>query len=204
MLQLKVCGMRDENNLSQLIDLQPDFIGLIFHEKSPRNISDSIDIDIQKNIILTGVFVEESESFIMQKVREYDLKAIQLHGYESPNFCEKLKDKGLLIIKAFNIHDSFDFETVEPYKGLCDYFLFDAFGKKAGGNGTTFKWKLLNDYKGDTPFFLSGGIDENMAKSIRKIKHPQFIGADINSKFESAYGYKDIKKVKQFSDELRS
>ena len=130
MLQLKVCGMRDENNLSHLIDLQPNFIGLIFHEKSPRNIFEPIEIDIPENIILTGVFVEESESFIMQKVREYGLKAIQLHGYESPSFCEKLKDKKLIIIKAFNIHEAFDFSTTEPYNGLCDYFLFDAFGKK--------------------------------------------------------------------------
>lgn len=204
MLLLKVCGMRDENNLSDLIEIQPDFIGLIFHEKSPRNVTENLKINLPEHIKLTGVFVEKSEAFILQKVSEYNLKAIQLHGYESPNFCKKLQNKGLIIMKAFNIHNAFDFNNTIPYEGLCDYFLFDAFGKKAGGNGTTFKWKLLNDYKGSTPFFLSGGIDESMAKSIKKLKHSQFIGADINSKFESAYAYKNIKKVKQFSDELRS
>lgn len=204
MLQLKVCGMRDEKNLSELIKIEPDFIGLIFHEKSPRNITKSIDINLPKNIILTGVFVEESEAFIMQKVKEFNLKSIQLHGYESPSFCAKLKDKGLTIIKAFNIHEAFDFKTTEPYNVFCDYFLFDAFGKKSGGNGTTFRWKLLNNYNGEVPFFLSGGIDKTMALSIKKISHPKFIGVDINSKFESAYGYKNIKKVKKFSDELRS
>lgn len=204
MLLLKVCGMRDEKNLSDLIKLDPDFIGIIFHEKSPRNITENIKIDFPENIKLTGVFVEESESFIMSKVEKYNLKAVQLHGYESPDFCKKLQNKGLIIMKAFNIHDAFEFKNTTPYEGICDYFLFDAFGEKAGGNGTTFKWKLLNNYKGPTSFFLSGGIDENMAKSIKKINHPQFIGADINSKFESAYAYKNIKKVKQFSDELRS
>ncbi|MBL4668701.1 MAG: phosphoribosylanthranilate isomerase [Flavobacteriales bacterium] len=203
MLLLKVCGMSDEKNISDLIKIQPDFIGLIFHEKSPRNVTKIIDVNCPENINLTGVFVEESENFIMKKVSEYNLMAIQLHGYESPKFCKKMQEKGLIIIKAFNIHEAFDFKNTEPYEGLCDYFLFDAFGKKAGGNGTTFKWEMLNDYKGSTPFFLSGGIDDSMGKSIKKNKHPQFIGADINSKFESAYAYKNIKKVKQFSDELR-
>jgi len=201
---LKVCGMRNEKNLSDLIKIQPDFIGLIFHEKSPRNVLENIEIDFHENIIPTGVFVEKSEAFILHKIADYKLKAIQLHGYESPQFCKKIQSTGQIIIKAFNIHDSFDFSTTTPYQGACNYFLFDAFGKKAGGNGTTFNWKLLNEYKGETPFLLSGGIDETMANDIKKIKHPQFAGIDINSGFEIEPALKNIEKIKHFSNELRS
>jgi len=203
MLLLKVCGMRDENNLSQLIDLQPNFIGLIFHEKSPRNVTENLRINLPEHIKLTGVFVEESESFIMGKVDKYNLKAIQLHGYESPQFCKKLQNKGLIIMKAFNIHDAFEFSNTEPYEGLCDYFLFDAFGQHAGGNGITFDWKLLDNYKGETPFLLSGGIDSNLVNSLKEIKHPMYKGVDINSKFEITPGLKNIEKIKTFKNELR-
>ena len=202
-LKLKVCGMREEENLSQLIRLQPDFIGLIFHEKSDRDVTKSIDIKLPDDINLTGVFVEESESFILDKVAKYNLKAIQLHGNESPDFCKKLQDKGLLILKAFNIHDTFDFSTTIPYQGLCTYFLFDAFGKKAGGNGITFNWKLLDHYKGVTPFLLSGGIDENMTENLKEVKHPLFKGVDINSKFELKPGLKDIDKIKLFKEQIK-
>jgi phosphoribosylanthranilate isomerase len=204
MLKLKVCGMRDEKNLSNLIELQPDFIGLIFHEKSPRNISKPILLDLPSNILFTGVFVNKSEDFITQKIAEYGLESIQLHGTESPDFCKKIKESNQKVIKAFNIHPEFDFSALDEYTPYCDYFLFDAFGKDAGGNGITFDWNILNNYKGKTPFLLSGGIDGNMTKNLKEINHPMFKGVDINSKFESAYAYKDIKKVKQFSDELRS
>jgi phosphoribosylanthranilate isomerase len=203
-LKLKVCGMREENNLSQLIELYPDFIGLIFHEKSSRDVTESLDIRLPDEISLTGVFVEESESFILEKVAKYTLKAIQLHGHESPEFCKKLQDKGLLILKAFNIHEAFDFSTTIPYQGLCTYFLFDAFGKKAGGNGITFNWKLLDSYTGETPFLLSGGIDENMAENLKEVRHPLFKGVDINSKFELKPGLKDIEKIKLFKEQIKS
>ena len=197
-IKLKVCGMRDPNNIAELIQVQPDFIGFIFHSKSPRNVTEKLGIDIPDHIIPVGVFVEESEKFILQKAATYQLKAIQLHGYESPQFCEKLKASGLIVIKAFNIHKAFDFEMLKEYASYCDYFLFDAFGKNAGGNGITFNWQLLSNYLGETPFFLSGGIDETMALTINKISHPQFIGVDINSGFEMSPALKDIEKIKNF------
>ena len=203
MLLLKVCGMRDENNLSELIDLQPDFIGLIFHEKSPRNIENQYDIHIPSNIGTVGVFVIESEKFIAEKTKEFRLNHIQLHGDESPLFCRKIKKSNQKVIKAFNIHSKIDFYKLEEYAPYCDYFLFDAFGKNAGGNGITFDWKILDNYKGKTPFLLSGGIDSEMIERLKDINHPQFKGIDLNSKFEIEPGLKNIKKIKQFSDELR-
>ena len=203
-MKLKVCGMREEDNLLQLIDLQPHFIGLIFHKNSSRNVTEAINISTPESISLTGVFVDESEEFILEKVDQYNLKAIQLHGNESPEFCKKMQDKGLNVLKAFNINDKFDFSTIETYHGHCAYFLFDAFGKKAGGNGITFNWELLANYNGTTPFLLSGGIDGDMARRIKKINHPLFKGVDINSKFELKPGLKDIEKIKLFKQKLES
>lgn len=203
MLQLKVCGMRDEKNLSDLIELRPDFIGLIFHENSPRNISAPVEMELPDNTILTGVFVDKSEAFIMMKISEYGLKAIQLHGKESPIFCEKIKESNQKVIKAFNIHSEFDFSIIDEYAPYCDYFLFDAFGKNAGGNGITFDWNLLDNYIGKTPFLLSGGIDSDMVETLKEIKHSMFKGVDLNSKFEIEPGLKDIEKIKTFKNELR-
>lgn len=204
MLLLKVCGMRDEANIAELIKVQPDFIGFIFHEKSSRNVSSKIEIEIPNGIDKVGVFVDEDERFINEKISAYNLSHIQLHGFESPQFCNKIKKLGVKIIKAFNVHSAFDFEILEGYESYCSYFLFDAFGKKAGGNGIVFNWGLLKKYNGNTPFLLSGGIDETMTNKLKKITHPQFIGVDINSKFETAAAYKNIEKIKEFKNELSS
>ncbi|MDG1475909.1 MAG: phosphoribosylanthranilate isomerase [Vicingaceae bacterium] len=203
MLQLKVCGMRDTQNLSDLINLQPDFIGLIFHEKSPRNVEKHTQTSIPREIGTVGVFVNETEGFVLDKINEFDLKYIQLHGSESPHFCKNIKRLNRKVIKAFNIHPEFDFTELEKYTPYCDYFLFDAFGKNAGGNGITFDWKLLDKYKGETPFFLSGGIDSNMSTSLKEINHKMYKGVDINSKFEIEPGLKNIEKIKKFKDELQ-
>ncbi len=203
MLLLKVCGMRDEQNLSNLIEIQPDFIGLIFHEKSPRNVEKCTKTTIPKEIGTVGVFVNETEGFVLDKINEFDLKYIQLHGSESPHFCKNIKRLNRKVIKAFNIHSEFDFSELDEYAPYCDYFLFDAFGKNAGGNGITFDWKLLDNYKGETPFLLSGGIDSEMAGSLKKINHPMYKGVDINSKFEITPGLKNIEKIKTFKNELR-
>lgn len=204
MLKLKVCGMRDKENIKALSELKPDFIGFIFHEQSSRNVTDSISITTPEGISKVGVFVNKSIEFIDEKIKNFGLDYIQLHGNESPEFCLKLKNNGLKTIKAFNISDSFDFTKLKSYEPFCDYFLFDAFGKKAGGNGIVFNWELLNNYKGELPFLLSGGINEKMVDSIKKINHSKLTGIDINSGFEIAPAIKNIKNIKAFKHELYS
>jgi len=204
MLQLKVCGMSDSSNIADLIKVQPDFIGFIFHEASPRNIIDFPKFVIPSTIKKVGVFVNKGIDFIEQKVGLFGLNYVQLHGKETPLFCGELTAKGVKIIKAFNIHDAFDFDQLKAYETFCDYFLFDAFGKNAGGNGVVFNWELLKNYNGNTPFLLSGGIDETMVIAIKKVKHPQFVGIDINSGFEIKPALKDVKKIKQFKQRLRT
>ena len=204
MLKLKVCGMREETNIEALSELKPDFMGLIFHEKSSRNVTHTISITIPEDISKVGVFVNKAIEFITEKITDFDLDYIQLHGNESPEFCSELKNKGLKIIKAFNISEAFDFTTLKSYEPFCDYLLFDAFGKQAGGNGIVFNWKLLNNYKGEIPFLLSGGINDSMVDTIKNFNHPKFVGIDINSGFETAPAIKNIKNIKAFKHELYS
>jgi len=202
MLKLKVCGMRDEANIIALSKVQPDFIGFIFHEKSSRNISEAVLENTPKNIARVGVFVNESKAFILHKIQQYNLDYVQLHGTESPEFCNEIKKLEVGIIKAFNISGKFDFSNLIRYDSVCDYLLFDAFGKQAGGNGITFNWELLRKYQGGTPFLLSGGIDDTMADELKKVTHPQFAGIDINSGFEIEPALKNISKIKKFKQSV--
>lgn len=194
--------MRDTANIIKLIKVQPDFMGFIFHEKSPRNVVKIPRVEIPSKIKKVGVFVDKDIHFIKEKAKDFKLEFIQLHGNETPEFCKTLKNKGFTIIKAFNISEDFNFNKLKEYEPLCEYFLFDAFGKKAGGNGITFNWELLQKYYGGTPFLLSGGIDGGMAGKLKQIEHPKFLGVDINSGFEIKPAIKDIDKIKKFKQEL--
>ena len=202
-MKLKVCGMRDHRNLEELIKLQPDFMGFIFHKESPRNVFEKLSLEFPKTINKVGVFVNKEEAFISEKYTDYDLDYIQLHGNETPKDCQKLKKKGFKIIKAFNISEDFDFQALQAYASYCDYFLFDAFGEYAGGNGIVFNWDLLRKYTGEVPFLLSGGIEDTMAKEINNLQHLMFAGIDINSGFEIKPALKDIEKIKKFKQDLR-
>lgn len=204
MLLIKVCGMKYDENIEELIKVQPDFIGFIFHESSYRNITETPKTMIPNTIKKTGVFVNKDIDFIQEKINEFGLNVIQLHGNESPEICSQIQQLNLEVIKALNIHENFDFDLLKGYESSCDYFLFDAFGKNAGGNGITFNWQLLANYHGSKPFFLSGGINEFMGNIIKKVTHPKLVGVDINSGFEIKPGLKDIKKIKQFKNELYS
>lgn len=203
-MKLKVCGMKDNDNINELIGVHPDYMGLIFHEKSPRNVEYDFSVQLPNGINKVGVFVNETEGFILDRIERFDIKYVQLHGVESPHFCKRVKKLNRKIIKAFNIHENFNFDMLEEYEPHCDYFLFDAYGKNAGGNGITFNWDLLQNYKGLTPFFLSGGIKLDIVDEVKNFSHPQFVGVDINSGFEIEPGLKNIELIKEFKDELFS
>jgi phosphoribosylanthranilate isomerase len=204
-MKIKVCGMRDAKNIQELAQLKPDFIGFIFYEKSPRN-ADQLDINLvnslPESILKVGVFVNEQIEIMLEKAAIYGLKSLQLHGQENPEQCESLKKKGFVILKAFPIAEAADFKQTESYENTCNYFLFDTKTPQHGGSGQKFDWRLLEIYQGKTPFFLSGGIDLNDAEAIKAIKHPMFAGVDINSRFETEPGIKDIDKIKKIISQL--
>ena len=196
--------MRELENIAALEELSPDFMGFIFYKKSARNIDGAISKKIKNSINSVGVFVNEELEKVVEKVNKETLCYVQLHGEETPSYCQALKQKGIKIIKAFAIDENFDFDNLKVYEAHVNYFLFDAKGVARGGNGISFDWSLLQKYKGEIPFLLAGGIDETMAKDLKKIKHQKFLGVDLNSKFEVSPGLKDIQKLKQLIYELRS
>lgn len=193
---IKICGMKNPDNIVKLSALLPDYMGFIFWEKSSRYFNGQIP-ELPKSIKKTGVFVNETVENVVQKVLQYDLQAVQLHGEESVAFCTELRKsllKNIEIIKVFSILDTFDFAVLEPFESVCDYFLFDTKGKLPGGNGTTFDWKVLQQYPSSKPFFLSGGIgleELEVVSEILKTNLPVH-AIDVNSKFEIEPGLKNI------------
>lgn len=204
---IKVCGMREPDNIREILTLDPDFLGLIFYPKSSRYVTSPTiinNIRFGQNTKKTGVFVNATEDEIMQKVKLYELQAVQLHGEESVVLCRSLRNKGVLVLKAFQIYAAEDFEDTLLYNDQVDYFLFDTKTAFYGGSGSKFDWSLLDAYHGNTPFFLSGGIGPDDVQAIQKINHPLFRGVDLNSRFEIAPAIKSYKLLQQFIKQLNS
>jgi phosphoribosylanthranilate isomerase len=196
---IKVCGMRDADNIREVEMLGIDMMGFIFWPKSSRCVSQRPDY-LPKHVKRVGVFVDEDPEQVKQLAADYGLDYIQLHGQESPAYIFQLG--GLHIIKAFNIATVEDLQQTQPYEGLVDYFLFDTKGKSVGGNGEKFNWDVLDAYQGSTHFLLSGGIGPDDAANVKAFHHPKCIGIDLNSRFEVTPGLKDINKLKRFLEQL--
>lgn len=194
-MKLKICGMKYPENILEVGALLPDYMGFIFWEKSARYFNGEIP-ELIETVKKVGVFVNQSQEEILEKVTKYNLQAVQLHGNESVEFCSELKKqlpKKVQIIKAFSADNDFDFEVLKPYEAICDYFLFDTKGKLPGGNGTTFDWTILKKYTSEKPFFLSGGIGINELNAIEEISKTNLpiYAIDVNSKFEIEAGLKN-------------
>ena len=201
--------MRDAENIKELIELQPDFIGFIFYKKSSRHVEEFPKVDIPASIKKVGVFVNESLEYVLRIVTENSLDCVQLHGDESPEYCEdlgKIMHSDIQLIKAFPVDAAFDFEQVFAFEKQVDLFLFDTKGDKVGGNGVAFDWTLLDKYSSKKPFLLSGGIGEDSVDELQQfMKTPlseYCMGWDVNSKFEIRPGFKNIDKIKEFKEQL--
>ena len=192
--------MKFTENILEVGSLLPDFMGFIFWEKSSRYFDGEMPI-LPKTIKKVGVFVDESIEIIQSKIEKHDLDCIQLHGIESVTYCQKLKKLPIEIIKVFSIKDNFDFEILNDFESVCDYFLFDTKGELPGGNGTTFDWNLLKKYPSDKPFFLSGGIGIEEIKLIKDMNLPVY-AIDINSKFETKPGFKNRELLQSFQSQI--
>lgn len=200
--------MRDPENISGIASAFPDFMGFIFYPKSKRFVGDGFSVKtvqiVPESVKKVGVFVDELPEKVMEISKKLGLEVVQLHGNETPEYCREIRDSGLTVFKAFSVDDQFEFPKLKAYSGACDYFLFDTKGHVPGGTGKKFSWKLLENYQGDVPFFLSGGIGPDDLKAIRHFSHPRWRGIDINSGFEIEPALKDVKKVTDFIQEIRS
>jgi len=207
-LKVKVCGMHDPENISGVVAALPDYIGLIFYPQSKRfagmePISEILDA-IPPTVKKVGVFAGETTMQVMEVCQSWNLDVVQLHGQESPEYCKKIQESGVTVFKAFSVDEHFDFEKLDAYSRVCNYFLFDTKGLLPGGTGHKFNWQLLDNYKGEVPFFLSGGIGPGDIEAIMKFRHPMLYGIDINSGFEISPALKDVRKVNEFITEIRS
>lgn len=200
-LKIKVCGMAQPDNLQAVAALQPDFLGFIFYERSPRNMQQSLQpADLQQipdGIKKVGVFVNATAEEILEQTKKFSLDAVQLHGDESAALCNELRQQGLVVIKVFRVGEGFDLAALQPYAGVADYFLFDTQGKQYGGNGQAFNWQLLKNYSLQVPIILSGGITTASLASLAQLRHLPLYAIDVNSKFETAPGLKDTAALEE-------
>jgi phosphoribosylanthranilate isomerase len=205
-LKLKICGMRDMDNISEVAALKPDFMGFIFFTKSPRFVNalayNVVQLVQKQGIELVAVFVNASVESVLQLSNLYGFTHVQLHGGETPETCAVLRSKGLKVFKAFPIAVLEDIEATRAYEGCCDYFLFDTKTPKHGGSGCQFDWGILQNYTGNTPFFLSGGIGPKDASQVLAFQHPQLQGIDLNSRFEISPAHKDAALLQAFINQL--
>jgi phosphoribosylanthranilate isomerase len=206
-LKIKICGMKQAANIAAVAELQPDYLGFIFYNQSPRYINE-VSAELIKyiphDIKTVGVFVDEELEVVKSLITKHRLKVVQLHGKENTVYCEALKETGVEVIKAFGIGENFDFSTLTAYLPIVDYFLFDTQTHAHGGSGKVFDWKLLENYQLDKPYFLSGGIDLEHSELIKSINDNCLYAIDINSKFEIEPGLKDVEKIKGFLNNMSS
>jgi phosphoribosylanthranilate isomerase len=205
-IELKVCGMREAKNIVEVSALRPEYMGFIFFRESPRYVGDGFRIpeNFPKTTKRVGVFVNESNNAILEKVKTHALDFVQLHGQESVQQCAALEDRQVSVIKVFSADDDMDFQVTKPYEKNVTYFLFDTKGRLPGGNSQTFNWDILSRYDQTIPFFLSGGISRENISSVRDLKSMNLKAIDINSGVEIEPALKDVKKIMAIKAELNS
>lgn len=201
--------MRDAQNIRAVEDLGIDMMGFIFWPHSSRYVSEKPSY-LPQNCKRVGVFVDAAEKDILSRCEVFGLDVIQLHGHETPAAISALKEKAsalnpaIRIIKSLSIKGAEDLAQSSAYDSVCDAFLFDAKGKLPGGNGLQFDWNVLRLYYGRIPFLLSGGIEPGEGQRIREFVAPGCIGIDLNSRFETAPGLKDVEALKAFIQTVRA
>jgi phosphoribosylanthranilate isomerase len=207
-INIKICGMMEESNIRELVKVHPDYIGFIFYRESKRFIgedfSSGILDSIPGSISKVGVFVDAGKDYILEKSELFGLKLVQLHGCEPVTACKELFNAGISVIKVFHIDDEFNFDTINPFKPYCKYFLFDTKCSTFGGSSKKFNWDILRKYDNEKPVFLSGGIGNADAGLIKQLNYLNIHAVDINSRFEKEPGIKDISKIKKFIKEFKS
>lgn len=196
---LKVCGLRHPQNIEAVASMEVDYLGFIFYPGSSRYVGKHLPASWLKQASFAaqkvGVFVNASAEDMLKAVEHYGLDLLQLHGQEPPARCQHLNERGVSVIKAFSVGESFEFAQLEAYQPFCEAFLFDAKGKLPGGNGHAFDWKLLRAYPLQHPFFLSGGLGLDNLEQVSALAELPLQAVDVNSKFEEAPGLKAIDRL---------
>ena len=203
---IKVCGLRETENIRRVESLDIDWTGYVFYPPSPRHVPDTkVFIDVIRKTAKRriGVFVNTGMASIVRHIYLFRLGGVQLHGSEPPEACARLRKAGCTVIKAFAIASEEDMRRTEDYEGCADYFLLDTKCRTRGGSGQRFDWQACQAYRGETPFLLSGGIRPEHAEDVLRFSHPRHAGIDLNSGFETEPAQKDIDLLRRFINEIR-
>ncbi|MBR5717007.1 MAG: phosphoribosylanthranilate isomerase [Bacteroidales bacterium] len=207
---IKVCGMRDAQNIREVEDLGVDILGFIFWSGSKRYVAEK-PAYLPTKAKRTGVFVNASTEALVRKVKDYGLHYVQLHGDEDLAYVSSLKklladsmDQTPRIVRAIHVTSRSKVLESMMWNGIVDGILFETPTSDYGGSGESFDWKLLSSYHGNTPFFLSGGIGPQSLEALLEFEHPQWIGVDLNSRFESSPAFKNIALLRPFIEAIRA
>jgi phosphoribosylanthranilate isomerase len=206
-VKIKICGMREPDNIREVSGLEPDYMGFIFYTGSKRyagNLPPDTGKMLPGSIDKVAVFVNASREEILSTCQAWSIRILQLHGDEPPAFCRSFREEGLRVIKAFRVGQKLDVEGIGRYKESCDFILLDTSGEGFGGTGRKFDWKQLEHNTFESPFFLSGGVAPGDAQRIIEMDIPQLHAVDLNSRFEIKPGLKDVKALNNFIREIRT
>lgn len=213
-MMIKVCGMREPNNIRALSQIDGvDMMGLIFFLKSPRCVPATLKLQQlpEQHPKLVGVFVNETQRNVITQVINFRLDYVQLHGTENPTYLDNLRKAivpdilpDIKIIKAISVREADDVKRWRDYEGHADLLLFDTKTKLVGGSGEQFDWSILQNYDGNIPFILSGGIGPEDTERVMKFHHPMCVGIDLNSRFEVAPAVKNTEEIQKFVTKVKS
>ena len=208
-MMVKVCGMRDAQNIAAIARLTPapDMMGFIFHAPSPRNVCSMLPEALKalpSGIKRVGVFVDAPIERILETAYRYGLDLVQLHGEETPEICAELRGLGLGVIKAFGVALREDVDRTAEYENTCDLYIFDTRTTNHGGSGVKFDHALLENYRGTTPYLLSGGLGPDDAEHLAAARYPFCVGFDINSCFETLPGVKEPAAIEKFIKTIKT
>ncbi len=205
-LKWKVCGMKYEENIKQIFELKPDYMGFIFYKKSPRYVGDNWagpGKDFPVTTKKVGVFVNETFKNLRALNDQFQFDYLQLHGDETPEYCKELAEDGLALIKAMSISEIKDLKQLNHYKPWVKYFLFDTPSSNYGGTGTVFDWSLLQQYDNELPVFLSGGLSLDNINEVGNMKNLNLQAIDVNSRFETRPGWKDPAMLENLKNQIQ-
>ena len=209
LLEIKVCGINDQISMNTAINNNVDYVGLVFYNQSPRNLS----IAGARKLIqhrtntskIVALTVNPDDALLLEIVKYIKPDYIQLHGDETPNRCENIKKKfKTSIIKGIGIKNDMEINYfIKPYEEICDILILDAPSEELpGGNGKKFDWKILKNLKSQKKWMLAGGLNiKNINDAISITKPP---GIDISSGLEIKKGVKDPKLIKEFIIKCRN
>jgi phosphoribosylanthranilate isomerase len=194
---IKVCGMTRADNIREVEALGADLMGFVFYPPSPRYVHEMPGY-LPERARRVGVFVNESKERMVDIGRRFRLDYLQLHGEEPTALCRELRAEGFKIIRRRSITEL----QANEEETVADYLLFDTPTPAYGGSGQMFDWSVLQQYTGKIPFLLSGGIGPEIIDALQTFRHERFVGIDLNSRFETEPGVKDVALLRQFLSQL--